>query len=327
MRQGVHRDGRHLYPVHPYTSFAKAEEADIQALYAYLMAEPAAVNPVADSKLKFPFNIRGLMAGWNALYLKPTSLTDTTKSSAWNRGAYLVESLGHCSACHSERNAVGAELGGAAHLAGGFAEGWEAPAIRGPGKSPIGWSEDALYAYLRQGYSHDHGAANGPMAEVVKSLQPLPDEDIRAMAIYLSDGGAKVDTATARATTLAAAKAVETTAALAEPSGARLFEGACSACHAEGTPLASLALNTNLHSDRPDNLLQTILNGAEAPAALAGQATPGQMEVMSMPAFRQSFSDRQLADLAAYLRARFAPGKTPWGGLREAAERVRGVGR
>lgn len=325
MRQGVHRDGRHLYPVHPYTSFAKADEADIQALYAFLMAEPAASNKVADSRLKFPFNIRGLMAGWNALYLKPSAVTDANRSSAWNRGAYLVESLGHCSACHTERNALGAELQGTAHLAGGFADGWEAPAIRGPGKSPIGWTEDALYAYLRQGYSHDHGAANGPMAEVVKSLQPLPDEDIRAMAIYLSDG-VRVDADTARKTVLEDAHTAETTAALAEPSGGRLFEGACSACHADGTPLASLALNTNLHSDRPDNLLQTILNGAEAPAALAGNATAEQMEVMSMPAFRQSFSDRQIADLAAYLRARFAPGKAPWGGLREAAERVRGVG-
>jgi nicotinate dehydrogenase subunit B len=326
MRQGVHRDGSHLYPVHPYTSFAKADEADIQALYAYLMAEPSAQNKVADSRLKFPFNIRGLMAGWNALYLKPTGVADATRSSAWNRGAYLVESLGHCSACHTERNMVGAELKGAAHLTGGFAEGWEAPAIRGPGKSPVGWTEDTLYAYLRQGYSHDHGAANGPMADVVKSLQPLPDEDIRAMAIYLADG-ARPETAAARRTAAVdAARAAETAAALAEPSGARIFEGACTACHSDGTPLASLALNSDLHSNRPDNLLQTILNGAEAPAALARHATAEEMEVMSMPAFRQSFSDRQIADLAAYLRARFAPGKAPWGGLKEAVERVRGPG-
>jgi nicotinate dehydrogenase subunit B len=326
MRQGVRRDGSHLYPVHPYTSFARADEADIQALYAYLMAEPAAPNRVADSKLKFPFNIRGLMAGWNALYLKSTSITDATRSRAWNRGAYLVETLGHCSACHSERNMVGAELDGIAHLAGGFADGWEAPAIRGPGKSPVGWTEDAIYDYLRQGYSHDHGAANGPMAEVVTSLQPLPDEDIRAMAIYLSDGVKAETAAASKAAAIEAARSAETAAALAEPGGARIFEGACTACHTDGTPLASLALNSSLHSDRPDNLLQAILNGADAPAALARHATAEQLEVMSMPAFRQSFSDRQLADLAAYLRARFAPGKAPWGELRQAAGRVRGVG-
>ncbi|MGV3549538.1 molybdopterin cofactor-binding domain-containing protein [Rhizobium sp.] len=326
MRQGVRRDGRHLYPVHPYTSFAKADEADIQALYAYLMAEPAAPNKVAPSQLKFPFNIRGLMAGWNALYLKPTAVTDTTKSTAWNRGAYLVESLAHCSTCHTERNMVGAELDGAARLAGGFADGWEAPAIRGVTKSPLGWSEDALYDYLRQGYSHDHGAANGPMAAVIKSLQPLPDADIRAMAIYLADGATTEITPASRKAILDASSAAETSAALAEPSGARLFEGACSTCHAKSTPLASLALNSNLHSDRPDNLLQAILNGAEAPAALARTATGKGLEVMSMPAFRQSFSDRQLADLAAYVRARFAPDKAAWSGLKEAAGRARGAG-
>ena len=113
---------------------------------------------------------------------------------------------------------------------------------------------------------------------------------------------------------------------MAEPAGARIFEGACTACHADGAPLASLALNSNLHSSRPDNLLQAILNGAVAPAALARHATTEQMEVMSMPAFRQSFSDRQLADLAAYLRARFAPDKAPWGELRQAAGRVRSDG-
>jgi nicotinate dehydrogenase subunit B len=327
MREGVRRDGRHLYPVHPYISFAKADEADIQALYAYLMAEPAAVHAVPETRLAFPYSIRGLMAGWNALYLKPTAVTDATKSSAWNRGAYLVESLGHCSACHSERNAVGAELGGVAHLAGGVAEGWEAPAIRGAGKSPVGWTEDALYAYLRQGYSADHGAANGPMAEVVKSLQPLPDADIRAMAIYLADGVRDDDAPARKSKALDAARNAETAAAIAEPAGARLFEGACSACHAEGTPLASLALNSNLHSDRPDNLMRIVLDGAEAPAALARTATADEMEVMSMPAFRQSLSDRQLADLAAYLRARFAPEKVPWGGLKDTATRARGTTR
>ena len=326
MRQGIHRDGRHLYPVHPYTSFARADEADIQALYAYLMASPPARNAAAGTKLTFPFNIRGLMAGWNALFLKPGQVANADKSSAWNRGAYLVESLGHCSACHTERNRVGAELDGDAHLAGGFADGWEAPAILGPGRSPVAWTEDALYDYLRQGYAHDHGAANGPMAEVVKSLRPLPDADIRAIAIYLSDGAKNDPGGRDRAAVIAMSRAAETSAAIAEPAGARIFEGACTACHAEGTPLASLALNTNLHGDRPDNLLQTILNGAEAPAALAHRAAPEHMEVMSMPAFRESLSDRQIADLAAYLRSRFAPDKTPWRNLRDAAAKVRETG-
>jgi nicotinate dehydrogenase subunit B len=323
MRQGVHRDGSHLYPVHPYTSFVNTDEADIQALYAYLMAETPATSVPPQSKLAFPFNIRGLMAGWNTLFLRQTSVTDAAKSEAWNRGAYLVEGLGHCSACHTERNVLGAELSGAAHLAGGFAEGWEAPAILGSSKGPVGWTEQALYDYLRDGHSSDHGSANGPMAHVVQSLSALPDDDVRAMATYLSN---KTDGATAAAQKTAALEAsrlAATEAAIAHPKGARIFEGACSSCHLDDSPLASLALNSNLHSDRPDNTLQTILNGANAPALLTRQAKADDFEIMSMPAFKDSFSDRQLADLADYIRARFAPDKTRWSGLQDAAARMR----
>ncbi len=322
MREGIRRDGAHLYPVHPYPSFAGADEADIQALYAYLMAAPAAPNRPPQTRLAIPFNIRGLMAGWNALYLNPATTTDATRSAAWNRGAYLVETLGHCSACHSERNALGAVQTGAAHLAGGMADGWEAPAILGRSHAPVGWTEDALYAYLRHGHARDHGAANGPMAEVVQSLGALPDADIRAMAVYLAQGN-RGDTEAARTAALAAAEAGRTTAALAEPAGARIFEAACTACHAEGTPLPSLALNSNLYSDRPDNVLQAILGGATAPASLSRVAAAEELEVMAMPAFGDSLSDRQIADLAAYLRARFAPGRAPWSDLREATTRLR----
>src|SRR5204862_2990114 len=123
---------------------------------------------------------------WNALFHKPTVFQpDPTKSETWNRGAYLVEGLGHCSACHSPRNALGAETGNA-YLAGGFAEGWEAPALTSLSQAPIPWSEGELYAYLRTGESRLHGVAAGPMAPAVKELAALPDADIRAMAVYLA---------------------------------------------------------------------------------------------------------------------------------------------
>jgi nicotinate dehydrogenase subunit B len=325
MREGISRDGHHLYPVHPYTSFVNADEADIQALYAFLMAEaPSSHRPPA-SDLRFPFGIRGLMAGWNTLFLRQTSVTDASKSVQWNRGAYLVESLGHCSACHTERSILGAELAGAAHLEGGFAEGWEAPALLRSGKGPLGWTETALFDYLRHGRSKDHGSANGPMAEVVKSLAALPDEDIRSMATYLASPISEEAAARQKRAAVAASDQAKAAAAMAEPDGARIFEGACTACHAEGTPLANLALNSNLHSDRPDNVLQTILNGASAPALLGQHAKADELEIMSMPGFRQSLSDKQLADLVAYLRARFAPGKTPWAELPAAASKVRGL--
>jgi nicotinate dehydrogenase subunit B len=325
MRQGVARDGRHLYPVHPYTSFTHAEDADLQALYAYLMSERPVASNARENDLSFPFNIRSLMAVWNTLFLRADPVpVSTTKSEAWNRGAYLVESLGHCSACHTERNVLGAELTGKAHLAGGLADGWEAPAIMGQGKAPVGWTEAALFDYLRHGHAADHGSAGGPMAAVVASFAALPDEDIRAMATYLADGAVSESTAMQQKNTaIAAADAAIPDAAKISPEGARLFEGACSACHAEGSLLPSLALNSNIHSDRPDNLLQAVLTGTDAPAKLASRANGADLEVMSMPAFAGSFSDRQLADLASYVRARFAPGKQAWGDLQNTAAAVR----
>ena len=110
----------------------------------------------------------------------------------WNRGAYLVEGLGHCGACHSPRNELGAEMA-TRYLAGGFAEGWEAPALTSLSQAPIPWSEDELFAYLRTGESRFHGVAAGPMAPVVKELKALPDEDIRAMAVYLASFNTAVD--------------------------------------------------------------------------------------------------------------------------------------
>ncbi len=314
MREGISRNGTHLYPVHPYTSFVNVSEGDLQDLYAYLMASPAAKSPAPPARMTPPFNMRGLMAGWNALFLGSNAIAyDPAKGEAWNRGAYLVEGLGHCSACHTQRNRFGAEKSGAAHLSGGLADGWEAPALGHAAKGPVAWTQTAFFDYLRTGHSADHGSAGGPMAKVVASLSALPDADIQAMATYLASlsgtPAAAGGIAEQRRAALASAQAAAWPAARLSPRGERLFEGACSACHGPDSPLADLALNTNLHSDRPDNLLQTILAGAPAPASLA-RRNPG--EVMAMPAFGDTLSDRQIEDLAHYLRARFAPEKPAW---------------
>ncbi len=330
MRQGVARDGHHLYPVHPYTSFAKAEDADLQALYAFLMTQAPVNNRAPASTLKFPMSIRPLMAAWNTLFLDTKPLVaNPAQTNAWNRGAYLVETLGHCSACHTERNVMGAEKGGNFHLAGGFAEGWQAPAVNGMAQGPVGWTRAALYNYLRHGHAADHGSASGPMAAVVRSLSPLPDSDIQAMATYLAGIGEPIsdETATAQKTTaLAAADEARPGAASYSPEGARIFEGACSACHRDGSPLSSLALNSTLHSSSPDSLLRAIFEGMEAPASLSAHAEGKDLEIMSMPAYGGTFSDRQIAELAGYLRARFAPGKTAWQDLATAAARIRAAG-
>lgn len=320
MREGIHRDGQHLYPAFPYTHFAKTTDADMQALYAYLMAQPAVRAETPPNALAFPFNQRPLMAAWNALFHRTdTFRPDPARSELWNRGAYLIEGLGHCSACHSPRNALGAEVT-TAHLAGGFAEGWEAPALTSLSLAPIPWSEDELYAYLRTGESRLHGVAAGPMAPVVKELAALPDSDIRAMAVYLASFNANaMDDAAQQALATRLEAATGTRAVAAASVGARIYQGACAVCHeVGGAPLfgsrPSLALNSNLHSAVPDNLIQVILHGIAKPAVT---------DLGYMPAFGRSLTDGQVAELAAYLRRQFAPDKPAWAGLEAAVGRIR----
>jgi nicotinate dehydrogenase subunit B len=320
MREGIHRDGRQLYPAFPYNHFAKTTDADLQALYAFLMAQAPVRAETPPTALKFPFNMRPLLAGWNALFHQPDVFQpDVTKSKTWNRGAYLVEGLGHCGACHSPRNALGAEKQGA-YLAGGLAEGWEAPPLTSLSHAPIPWSEDELFAYLRTGESRLHGVAAGPMAPVVKELAALPDQDIRAMAVYLAsfnEGAVDLPAQQALATQLE----TSTRTTIAASAGARIYQGACAVCHeVGGAPLfgsrPSLALNSNLHSTMPDNLIQLILHGIAAPAS---------SELGYMPGFKDSLSDGQMAELVAYLRGQFAPGKPPWPDLEAAIGRIRRV--
>ena len=320
MREGIHRDGRQLYPAFPYTHFARTTDADLQALYAFLMAQTPVRSDNPQTHLAFPFNWRPLLAGWNALFHRAGAFeADATQSAAWNRGAYLVESLGHCSACHSPRNALGAEKANA-YLAGGFAEGWEAPPLTSLSQAPIPWSEDELFAYLRSGESRFHGVAAGPMAPVVKELRALPDEDIRAMAIYL---GSFNDNAISKPDQQVLAARLEkltgTRVASASSVGVRLYEGACAVCHqVGGAPLfgsrPSLALNSNVHAAVPDNLIQVILHGI---------ASPVSSDLGYMPAFKDSMTDDQLAELVSYLRQQFAPDKPAWIGVLAAVGRIR----
>lgn len=320
MREGIHRDGKHLYPAFPYTHFAKTTDADMQALYAYLMAQSPVRTETPQNALAFPFNLRPLLAGWNALFHAPKPFqADATKSEIWNRGAYLVEGLGHCSACHSPRNALGAERQ-RAYLAGGFAEGWEAPALTSLSQAPIPWSEDELFAYLRTGESRLHGVAAGPMAPVVKELAALPDQDVRAMAVYLASFNDNAIDRPARHALAAKLEAATSTRISAAASvGARLYQGACAVCHeVGGAPLfgsrPSLALNSNLHSASPDNLIQVILHGISAPVS---------SDLGYMPAFRDSFTDGQVAELASYLRRQFAPDKPGWTDIHATIGRIR----
>lgn len=314
MREGISRDGRHLYPAFPYTAFRNMTDDDMQALYAHMMTQPAVRGEVPANTMRFPFNLRPMMAGWNTLFLnRETYKPDPQKTAEWNRGNYLVNGLGHCAACHSPRNALGAEKLGDAFLAGGTVDSWEAPALTALSKAPKPWTEDDLFTYLRTGFSQRHGVAAGPMAAVVHELSTVPEADVRAMAVYLASLGSDVG-----------GDAVEAPAATPAPvssaNGERIFNGACQACHSDGEGPTlfgvspSMAVNSNVHSDSPDNLARVILHGIQNPAT---------RDLGYMPAFRDSLSDRQIADLMAYLRGRFAPDKAAWIDVANAVTRAR----
>ncbi len=307
MREGIGRDGRLLYPAFPYTSYAGLTDGDLQALYAFLMAQRPVRAPPLANRLTFPANLRPLLSVWNLLFHRPDAVwsPDPARSAQWNRGRYLVDTLGHCGACHTVRNALGAERA-SAYLQGAMVDGWEAPALTGP--SPVPWTEQALQDYLRHGHSAEHGVAAGPMAAVVTGLAALPDSDIAAMAHYLAALSAPVTV-----DTQALARSLEQHAlgALAADAsvGSRIFQGACLSCHHDGSgpeflgALVSLAVTSSVHAQRPDNLLRVILDGIDTPAHPA---------LGPMPGFADSLSDEQVAELAAFLRRRFAPGRPAW---------------
>ena len=318
MREGISRDGKHLYPAFPYTAFTQTTDEDLTALYAYLMAQPPVASAPPETQLAFPFSVRPLMAAWNALYLTPGPVAAAAAQSAeWNRGAYLVNGLGHCGACHTPRDALGAEKGGPAYLAGAMVDNWEAPALTSLSRAPVPWTETALFEYLRHGHSAEHGNASGPMAPVVQQLGQLPEADVRAMANYLASFNAPRSDAPAAPALVTQSNAHD---ALATGPAQRLFTTACGACHHDGSgpqllgQNIALAVNTNLHSERPDNLLRVILEGIREPAT---------QDIGFMPAFRDHLDDAQLAQLAAYMRQRFAPDKPAWRDLEQAVGRLR----
>src|ERR1700680_2911248 len=186
MRSGVNRDGQHLYPTFPYDHFTNVTDEDDRALYAYLMTREPVHAPALENQLSFPLDRRFVIAGWKLLFLRHgTYQVDPAQSAEWNRGAYLVEGLAHCGACHTPRNALGAERA-SAQFAGGDVDNWHAYAINAQSPAPVPWDADALFTYLRDGWHPDHGVARGPMAQVVSTLSSVPPSDIRAIATYMA---------------------------------------------------------------------------------------------------------------------------------------------
>jgi len=316
MREGISRDGHHLYPAFPYTSFTRTSDEDLTALYGWLMSQEPVRQATPETKLAFPFSLRPLMAFWNALYLTPGSSakplkTEVERSPAWLRGEYLVNGLGHCSACHTSRDALGGERSGLAYLSGATVDGWQAPALNARSPSPVPWTETAFYDYLRNGHSAEHGSASGPMAPVIRQLAQVPDTDLAAMAHYLASFQEQSASALVAKTYVAQAAAREPM--LLGPAQ-RMFQAACASCHHDGDGPRllgvniPLALSTGMHSAQPDNVIRVILEGIRKPAS---------EQIGFMQGFAKQFDDQQLSELLTYMRSRFAPTQPPWQNLEQ----------
>jgi mono/diheme cytochrome c family protein len=313
MRDGIARDGSHLYPVLPYPHFTRATDADIAALYAFLMTRQAVAAPRPRNRLPFPLNVRAMLAGWNLLYLRPGPWQpDPSKGSDWNRGAYLVEAVGHCGACHTPHNALGAERGAKA-LNGGEAEGWSAPSLNDFAASPAHWSIDDLTAYLRTGLSGAHGAASGPMRAVTDALAHVPEADVRAIAVYIASlrPGSAPPPPGPVATPLPAPLDVEVP-------GNAVFTGACGGCHAPDAPMMragapSLTMSSAVNAPTPRNVVQIILLGLPWQEAGTGPFMPG---------FAETLSDADIAAVVRYLRARYST-RPAWIGIDAAIQDAR----
>ena len=314
MGDGVRRDGAQLYPAFPYDHFRILDQADLDALYAFLITRRPVNAPTPANRLTPPLGFRPLLVGWKWLFLRPPAPQPKSADNVIRRGAYLVAGLGHCGACHTPHNSLGAEEPAQA-FDGGWSEGWYAPPLNAKNPAATAWTVEGLHAFLRTGLDVDHAAAAGPMGDVTRELATAPDEDVRAMAVYIASQMAKSPANSGARK--APADRVQL-AARDHPSGAALFAGACAGCHEPGVPMMlqgrpPLQLGSPLQEDDPRNTILIIRQGLAPPSGRSGP---------TMPAFGDAFTTRQTAELVAYLRERFSDGP-PWPDLPKAVAKAR----
>jgi mono/diheme cytochrome c family protein len=299
MHNGRSADGRLLVPAFPYPNFTEITRADSDALFAWLRAQVPVAQVNRPHALRFPFNLQASLAVWRALFFSPGVYQPVAERSAqWNRGAYLVRSLGHCAACHSPRNAFGATRD-SLELSGGLIplQNWYAPSLASSAEAGVAdWSSQDVAALLKTGLA-PRGAALGPMAEVVfRSTQYLSDADIAAMTEFLKS----------LPQTPPHAVRVDTPAADVGAHGAALYKNHCAACHGangeggagpHGVVYVALAGNRKVLLETPANLIHIVVNGGFPPT------TAGDPRPYGMPPFGPALNDEEIATLASYVRS------------------------
>lgn len=292
VRQGRGKHGEFLYPAMPYNAYVRISDQDMHDLWAYMKTVPAVSNKVVSNQLPFPFNIRLMMFGWDLLFFDkgPFKPVDG-KSAEYNRGAYLVQSLGHCAACHTAKNFLGGDKGDA-FLQGGDLAGYHAPDITSNTYVGIGsWSDAQLVQYLQTGSNHV-AIASGPMAEAVtNSTQHMTPADLHAIAAYLKSLPAS---SVARPPPIPRDNAQFGL-------GARVYAANCAACHAaSGKGIAGIAPgfvgNPAIQAASMQSVLTTILVGGR------GAVTENNPTSAAMPSFAWKMSDAQVAAVATYIR-------------------------
>ncbi len=303
MHTGRSRDGSLLYPAMPFASYTKITREDSDAIFAYLRSVPPVRHPNRPHELRFPYNNRSLLIGWRTLYFNEGEYQpDKSKAVEWNRGAYLVQGLGHCTMCHTPINALGGSSEAKAFEGGLIPmQNWYAPSLTSNKEAGLGdWPIKDIMDLLQTGVSN-RGAVYGPMAEVTyNSLQYMSDDDIHAMAVYLKSLPEN-DTSASDATN--PQLSADTTQMFSE--GKRLYDKQCAACHAvDGKGklphYPPLANNQSIEMHSAVNPIRMVLNGGYPPGTRKNPMPYG------MPPFSQSLSDTEIAAVVTYIR-------TAWG--------------
>jgi mono/diheme cytochrome c family protein len=322
MHEGIDREGRYLYPAFPYDHFTRVTDDDIRAVYAYLMKQRPVKATAPANDLPFPFDQRILLAGWNLLFFEQGRFRpDPTKDAAWNRGAYLVEGLGHCGSCHTPRNILGG-LDDSRKFAGGDVDGWHGTALNQQSPSPLPWTVEAMVNYLLDGRDPKHGIAAGKMTSVVNMMENQSEKDMEAIAAYIVSfqvgrppaGDAEAFAEQRQLTNVPGAAPIAVDPAL--QAGRDIFMRSCVNCHRKGERATPLALTSTVNGPDPRNVMQIALHGIRPPK--------GSRD-FTMPAAAW-MSEKDLVDVTRFVRAQFSR-KEPWPNLEAAAREVRGAAR